>query len=335
MASAANLRQLRLGIVGAGRIAQNAIAPGAHRARNVEFVAAASRDLTRAQALGARRAYDSYAALLDDPEVDAVFITAHNGLHCSLSIDALRKGKHVICEKPLAPTVAECERMVEEAKRADRQLMEAFMYRFHPQIGALQQAVHAGRIGEVRHVRASFHFHLSRPDDVRLVREWGGGALLDVGCYGVNASRLFLGEDVADVTASVTRGPTGVDVEGTASLAFQSGAIADISWGFVGPMRQQLVLTGSEGSASLNWAFAYRGEPHVLEISSSGTTERLEFGQTDTYQLEIEDFAGAILEEREPLLPADDGLVNTRVMERIVEGVAVDCPHVGLPRSPN
>ena len=143
-------------------------------------------------------------------------------------------------------------------------------------------------------------------------------ALLDVGCYCVNASRLFLGESVAEVTASATMNePGGVDIEGQAALVFESGATADLSYGFVGPMRQQLTITGTNGEASLNWAFAYRSEPHVLEIRAGGSVERLEFGQTDTYQLEIEDFTGAIIEGREPMLAADEGLMNTKVMERI------------------
>jgi xylose dehydrogenase (NAD/NADP) len=310
--------RLRLGILGAGRIAQKAIAPAALKARNVELFAAASRDVQRAESLGAKRAYDSYGALLADPDVDAVFITTHNGLHGHLAIEAMRQGKHVLCEKPLSPTVEECERMVDESQRTGMRLMEAFMYRYHPQIAALQSAVKAGRLGKLRHIKAAFHFHLDRADDVRLKPEWGGGALLDVGCYCVNASRLFLGDELSDVTATAAiGGPHGVDMEGSASLAFAGGAKAEISWGFVGPQRQQLILWGSEGEASLNWAYAYRGEPHVLEIVSSDSTDRLEFGQTDTYQLEIEDFAGAILEGREPMLAVDDGLKNARVMERI------------------
>ncbi|HVZ49728.1 MAG TPA: Gfo/Idh/MocA family oxidoreductase, partial [Gemmatimonadaceae bacterium] len=221
-------RRLRLGILGAGRIARRAIAPAALAARNVEFVAAASRDPERARSLGAERAYDSYDALLDDAGVDAVFITTHNGLHGELAIAAFRRGKHVICEKPLGMNAAECERMVAAAEQADRMLMEAFMYRYHPQVAALQDVVRLGRVGEVRHVSASFHFQLTRPDDVRLVREFGGGALLDVGCYCVNASRLFLGEDVAEVAATaVTSGPDGVDLEGRATLSCAGGAAAD------------------------------------------------------------------------------------------------------------
>jgi xylose dehydrogenase (NAD/NADP) len=321
MATSSGSPRLRLGILGAGRIAQNAIAPAAHKARNVHFAAAASRDLKRAESLGAGRAYDSYAALLDDPEVDAVFITTHNGLHCDLAIEAMNKGKHVLCEKPLAPSVAECERMVALSKRSGRRLMEAFMYRYHPQIAALQQAVLAGWIGEVRHVGASFHFHLSRTDDVRLVRAWGGGALLDVGCYCVSISRLILGEEIAGVTAGARMAPSGVDLEGEARVAFASGAVAELSFGFVGPLRQRVVLTGTEGTALLNWAFAYRGEPQVLEITSRGKTQRQQFGQSDVYQIEIEDFAGSILDGRDPMLPADEGLRNARVIERIAAAI--------------
>jgi xylose dehydrogenase (NAD/NADP) len=314
-------RRIRAAVIGAGRIAQNAIAPAMRAARNVEFVAAASRDVVRAQSLGAQRSYSTYEELLDDPDVEMVFITTHNGLHRELTLDALRKGKHVLCEKPLAPTVAECEEMVAESERSGRRLMEAFMYRYHPQIDALRQAVLHGWIGDVRHVSAAFHFHLSRTDDVRLDPTIGGGALLDVGCYCVNISRLLLGEDVVGVTASARMGPSGVDIEGKARLAFASGPTADITWGFEGPMRQQVIVTGTKGNASLNWAFSHRGEPHALEISAGAKTRRKEYGKTDVYQLEIEDFAAAILEGREPLLSADEGLKNARVLTRIAESM--------------
>jgi xylose dehydrogenase (NAD/NADP) len=323
-ADGSDARRLRLGILGAGRIAQKAIAPAAHKARNVDLVAAASRELKRAESLGARRAYDSYDALLADPDVDAVFITTHNGLHCKLAIAAMQRGKHVLCEKPLAPTVAECERMVAESERTGMRLMEAFMYRYHPQIAALQQIARSGRIGDVRHLDSSFHFHLDRPDDVRLKPEWGGGALLDVGCYCVSACRLLLGEDVSEVASSATmNGPEGIDMEGQARLTFESGTSASISWGFIGPMRQELTLTGTKGVASLNWAFAYRGEPQSLQIRKGMSKQGTSWVEPpDTYQLEIEDFAGAILENRQPLLPANDGLLNARVMERISQAFA-------------
>ena len=274
--------------------------------------------LFRLESLKPGRAYGSYDALLNDPEVEMVFITTHNGLHCELAIEAMRRGKHVLCEKPLAPSVAECARMVAESKRSGRRLMEAFMYRYHPQIAALRQVALSGRIGKMEHVSAAFHFHLSRTDDVRLVPAFGGGALLDVGCYGVNISRLLLGERVTEVSATATRTkPGGVDIEGHAALAFESGATAAISFGFVGQMRQEVVVRGTEGEASLNWAFAYRGEPQVLEVRIGGAIERVEFGQTDTYQLEVEDFAGAIIGGRDPLLAPDEGLKNAMVLERI------------------
>jgi xylose dehydrogenase (NAD/NADP) len=320
-ADGSDARRLRLGILGAGRIAQKAIAPAALKARNVALVAAASRELSRAQSLGARRAYNSYDALLNDSDVDAVFITTHNGLHCELAIAAMQRGKHVLCEKPLAPSVKECEQIVARSNQSQLRVMEAFMYRYHPQIAALQEVAHSGRIGDVRRLNASFHFHLDRPDDVRLDPTIGGGALLDVGCYCVNASRLFLGEEIADVSASAKiSGPNGVDMEGQAKMAFKSGASADISWGFIGPMRQELTLTGTKGVASLNWAFAYRGEPQTLEIRLGASTQVMRFDPPpDTYQLEIEDFAGGILEDRAPMLSAREGLLNARVMDKIRE----------------
>jgi xylose dehydrogenase (NAD/NADP) len=209
--------------------------------------------------------------------------------------------------------------MVAESERSGKRLMEAFMYRYHPQITALQQLAESGHIGDVRHIKSSFHFPLSGINDVRLDPAIGGGALLDVGCYCVSASRLFFGEEISGITASATtRGPKGVDVEGQANLRFESGTSADISFGFSGPMRQELTLTGTKGIAELNWAFAYRGENQILQTRKGRCPHAMVWDSPpDVYQLEIEDFAEAILENRAPMLAVDEGLKNARVMERI------------------
>ncbi len=288
------------------------------KAANVEFIGAASRDLERARSLGAARVHGSYADLLDDPDIAMVFITTHNGLHADLAIEAMHRGKHVLCEKPLGVTEAECARMIRASEATGCQLMEAFMYRFHPQIAALQELVRDGTLGEVREVHAAFHFDLTRSDDVRLQPEWGGGALLDVGCYCVNAARLFLGEDVTRVEGECTLDrPGGVDREGRAVLTFANGATADLSFGFNGPLRQGLEVRGSEGTATLNWPFAYRGEVQVLAWHSASQGGRMELPDVDVYQLEIEAFAEAVLQGREPPLPATDATHNARIMDRI------------------
>ncbi len=177
---------LRWGLLGTARINRMVIPPLRASAGN-RLLAVASRDLARATGYakewGIERAHGAYEALLADPEIDAVYIPLPNHLHAEWTIRAARAGKHVLCEKPLALTVAEVDAMGAAARESGVVLAEAFMYRHHPQTLKVKELVDAGAIGPVRFVRGTFSFPLTRPDDVRLRPEWGGGCLWDVGCY--------------------------------------------------------------------------------------------------------------------------------------------------------
>lgn len=280
--------------------------------------AAASRDIRRAEALAPRRAYDSYSALLRDPDVDAVYVATHNGLHKALAIEALRCGKHVLCEKPLGCTAEECESMVAAAEATQRLLVEAFMYRHHPQIARAQELVRERVIGELVGVEAAFHFHLTRAQDVRLRPEWGGGALLDVGCYCVNIARLFLGDAPRDVHAWATYDRAhGVDTRFHAVLEYESGTHAGLSCGFEGGLHQRAVLIGTEGALELSEPFVTWARPPRLTLKVGATEQVTECDPVNTFRLEIEDLCTAILSGRPPLLKANEGLLNARILDRI------------------
>src|SRR3954463_9264004 len=186
----------RWGILSTARIAQRII-EGARLSQDAQIVAVGSRDLTRGQAYasehGIPRVHGSYEALLADPEVDAVYIPLPNSLHVPWTIRALEAGKHVLCEKPLSRRPAEVEAAFAAAERAGRVLMEAFMWRFHPQTEALERLVRDGVPGRLRYVRAAFGFDLPDPANVRWLAGLEGGALMDVGCYCLSALRLALG----------------------------------------------------------------------------------------------------------------------------------------------
>ena len=236
-------RSIRFGLIGAGRIARNRIAPGIHAAKRATLHAAASRELARAESMKPARAYDSYAALIADPEIDAVYVATHNGLHRELSIAALRAGKHVICEKPLAMNARDCEEMARAAESSGRLLAEAFMYRHHPQIARALEIVKSGAIGDVMAVEASFRFPLANVDDVRMYAAWGGGSLLDVGCYCVSASRLFLGDSPVGMTAMAAIHPVKrVDTSVQGVLDYGAGKYAIISCGFDSGLHQKVVV---------------------------------------------------------------------------------------------
>ena len=190
---------LRIGILSTANIATAKVIPGMRRAERVEVVAIASRDAARSRAvadrLGIPTAHGSYEALLADPDVDAVYIPLPNHLHAEWTIAAARAGKHVLCEKPLAMTAADAERMVEACRTAGVHLMEAFMYRLHPSWLAARELVASGRIGRLVAVQSWFSFFNDDPANIRNVQAFGGGALFDIGCYAVNLSRMLFGAE--------------------------------------------------------------------------------------------------------------------------------------------
>lgn len=311
-------RRVRFGIVGVGRITREQFAPALASTEHAVLQAAASRDLRRAEALGPHRAYESYSALLRDPEVEAVYVATHNGLHRELVVEALACGKHVLCEKPLGRTAAECEQMVAAAGAADRLLVEAFMYRHHPQVATAQQLVHEGAIGEVKAVEASFSAYLPRGNDVRMHPEWGGGALLDLGCYCVNFSRLFLGDSPREVHAWADIDPVhGVDMSAHAVLQYAAGTHAAVSCSFEGGLYQRAVVIGTEGALDLSEPFVtWRRRPR-LTVRVGETEHVTEFDPVNTFRLEIEDLCTAILSGTPPLLKSHEGLLNARILDRI------------------
>jgi xylose dehydrogenase (NAD/NADP) len=309
---------LRFGLIGAGRIARNQIAPAIHAAQRATLYATASRDLGRAESTTPERSYDSYDALLRDANVDAVYVATHNGLHKELSIAAMRAGKHVICEKPLAMNARDCEEMARVAESTGMRLAEAFMYRHHPQIARAQELVRSGAIGEAMAVEASFRFPLSNPDDVRMNEEWGGGSLLDVGCYCVSASRLFLGDSPVGMKAMAAIHPVkGVDTSLQGVLDYGSGRYAIISCGFDSGINQKVVVSGTAGVLELNQPFkSWMGRPQILLRAKDGD-ESFEFEAVNTFALEVDDLAGAIVDGREPLVGVGDAIANMRILDRL------------------
>src|SRR5436190_8919232 len=204
---------VKWGIISTANINRNVI-PGAHASPKVDLVAVASRAQARAdeyaKTWGIERAYGSYDALLADPDIEAVYISLPNSMHCEWAIKALEAGKHVLCEKPLSRHASDVEAAFDAADRTGRLLSEAFMYRHNPQTRRAKQLVDEGAIGELRLIRAAFSFSLYDEDNIRLSTALEGGALMDVGCYAVSGSRLFGGEPER-VYGEAWLGPSGTD----------------------------------------------------------------------------------------------------------------------------
>jgi predicted dehydrogenase len=320
---------MRLGILSTARI-NNRLLPGARLSDEVEVVAVASRTQAAADAFarehGIARAHGSYQALLADDGVDAVYIPLPNSLHVEWSIRALRAGKHVLCEKPLDRDPAQVERAYAEAEAAGRILAEAFMYRHHPQTLRMKALVEEGAIGPMRLIRASFSFTARNAADVRLSRELDGGALRDVGCYCVTASRFLAGEPEL-VFGQQELTPSGVDGRFAALLRFADGVVSLMDSGIVVTPQERIEVVGDDGWLVLRDPWHCR-EP-VIELHRDGAVERIEVERANHYQLELEDLAAAIDGRRRPRLGREDAVAQARVIDALYRSA-----ETGLPVAP-
>ena len=312
---------LRWGVLGVANIAVRAVIPPLQRARNGRVVAIASRTAEKArdaaQRLEIPRAHGSYEALLADPEVDALYIPLPNSMHREWTTRAADAGKHVLCEKPLALTAAECEEMIAACRRRGVVLMEAFMYRFHPRTVRVARLVADGAIGDVRLVRASFTFRLQNPENIRLQPHLGGGALYDVGCYGVNVSRLVLGEPRAALAFGQT-GPSGVDEVLGAVLQFDGNRLAVIDCGLTLSRRQEYEVVGTEGSLTVPTAFLPGTADAEIHIVQGTEQSVVTIPSVNQYQLMVEHFADVVAGQTPLGLPPEDAVANLRAIEAML-----------------
>jgi xylose dehydrogenase (NAD/NADP) len=310
---------VRWGIVSTARINDLFLA-GVQGSDAIDVVAVASRSAAGAERYahehGIRRAYGSYDDLLADPELEAVYISLPNSLHVEWSVRALEAGKHVLCEKPLSRRVAEAERAFEIAKRSERLLMEAFMYRHNPQTRQLVELVRDGAIGRVRVIRAAFSFAARDPANIRLATALDGGALMDVGCYCVSGARLIAGEPVR-VSAEQELGGDRVDVAFAATMRFPDDIIAHFDCGLALAARDDLELVGEDGSLFLDdpWHCRRPG----IELRRASGVERVDVPVADSYRLEAENFSKAIRGTAEPLLGRADAVGQARAIEALYE----------------
>ena len=266
----------------------------------------------------------SYEALLADPGVDAVYIPLPNHLHVDWTIAALRAGKHVLCEKPLAMTADDARRMVDVAHETGLHLMEAFMYRHHPSWVAAMDLVESGRIGTVTAVQSWFSYFNDDVTNIRNILEYGGGALFDIGCYTINLSRMVFGGEPSRIQASLRRdAATGVDVLVSAILDFEGG-VASFTCAIRSESDQRVDIYGTTGRISIEIPFNIPPDrPTRIRLTAGGDppvaphTTVLEFPTTDPYTAEVERFASAVLDGGPTPVPPEDAVANLRVIEEI------------------
>jgi len=310
------------GVLGVARIATIAVIPALRGARNARLVAIASRTLSRAQEaaqrLGVPRAYGSYEALLADREVHAIYIPLPNTLHREWTLRCAEAGKHVLCEKPLAVSAADCEAMVDGCQRRGVTLMEAFMYRFHPRTQRVLEIAASGALGDLRLVRASFTFQVQTPrGNIRFDPGLGGGALFDVGCYAVNICRAVLGAPT-DAVAFGALGPSGIDEVTGGVLRFHDRRLAVIDCGLTLPRRQEYEIVGTEGILRVSAPDAFL--PGVAEtecvLERGREREVTRFPGVDQYQRMVEHF-GDVLSGATLALSPQDAVGNIRVLSAL------------------
>jgi xylose dehydrogenase (NAD/NADP) len=313
---------LRLGIVGTGRI-NDQLLGGARDSDKVRAVAVGSRDAARGRAFAARHGIDtvhgSYAALLDDPGVEAVYISLPNALHHEWTMHALRAGKHVLVEKPYTNDPAQVDEAYDLADSSGLVLMEAFMWRHGPGAGLIRELL--PQVGALRTIRTSFSFVIEDHVDVRMDLSLAGGSLMDVGCYSISGARLAAGEEPVRVTGVALWAPSGVDMHFHGQLEFASGAVAQIASGF-DSNRRGLEVVGADGWFLLR--DPWRNETPVAFLNGT----QIDYLPQDQYRLELEDLVAAIRGEHSPLLGREDALGQARTIDALYRSARSGAPVV-------
>lgn len=318
------MNRIRWGVLGVASIAVRTVIPAIQSASNGQLVAIASRTPDRAAEAAKRlgvRPHGSYQALLDDPEIDAVYIPLPNALHREWTVRSAAAGKHVLCEKPLTVSAGECREMIAACRAHGVQLMEAFMYRFHPRIAQVAELAASGKLGELRLVRAAFTFPVrEHATNIRFKPELGGGALYDVGCYCVNISRMLLGEP-AEVFAWGDIGNSGVDEAVVGLLRFNGRRTAVVDCGLRIARREEVEIVATEGRVFLPKAFL-PGTADAEFYSTNGAEQsQTAVPGTNQSQRMVEAFGDAVRTGGPVPYPPEDAVANLSVIEALLRSV--------------
>jgi len=323
------MQKLRWGVLSTAKIGREKVIPALQKSTHNQVLAICSRDAQSARRvadeLHIERAYGTYEELLGDPEIDAIYNPLPNHLHVEWSIKALQAGKHVLCEKPLGLNTVDAQRLV-DAARAHPQLkvMEAFMYRFHPQWQLAKQLVDEGRIGKLHAVHSHFSYNNREPDNIRNKAEWGGGALLDVGCYSISLSRWLFNEEPTQVLGQITPMPgEEVDCITSGIMEFSAGSASFTAATKIEPV-QYVEAIGDEGSLYLDRPFYNDSGTSVqtIRITRNRVVEEIEVPDSNHYSAMGDAFALSIFNNSPVPTSLDDAIDNMRAIDAIFESAA-------------
>ena len=326
------MKQLNWGILSTAKIGQTQIIPAIQRSVNGKVVAIASRGEKAkkvAEELDIPTAYTSYEQLLEDPNIDAVYIPLPNSLHKQWVMEAAKHGKHVLCEKPAALNYSELKEMIDTCKKHNVKFMEAFMYQFHPQHEKVKEIIASGKIGDVSYMTASFSFLLGDENNIRLDGDLGGGSLYDVGSYTVHSICNILDDQPTHVYANARiHEKCNVDTTVAGVLSFQNGIQTSFDCSFDLTFRQSYQVIGSKGIIEV--MAPYRPDVTVngdgeIRIHLDGETEKIRVSG-DQYKLQVEHFAGAIIENKEPSYSSEKMLNNMKVLDAALQSIEQRTP---------
>jgi D-xylose 1-dehydrogenase (NADP+, D-xylono-1,5-lactone-forming) len=313
---------LRLGVLGAAKIALGGIIPAATRTEKVEVAAVATRGGRKSRELRKvapeTELFEDYDSLLEDANVEAVYVPLPNSMHVEWTLKAIEAGKHVLCEKPFALEAEGAARAVEAARKAGLKIMEGFMFRLHPQTLRLRELISESVVGDVRQVVTEFGHRLDDPEDVRGVGSLGGGSLGDVGCYCVSALRLAFGDEPRRASAFARLDEEGADRELAGVLEFDAG-LGIISSSISSARRERMEIVGEEERISLDAPFRADKAGGTIEITRGGETSTETFEAADPYRAELEEFAAAIRGDRDPAVGPREILGNARTIGALLD----------------
>jgi D-xylose 1-dehydrogenase (NADP+, D-xylono-1,5-lactone-forming) len=312
--------RIKWGVLGYARIARVEVIPAILRSQNAELYAVASRDAEKLkecqEEFQCSRTYTSYDELLDDPNVQAVYVPLPNSLHKEWAMKAMRRGKHVLCEKPMALNAEECAAMIQCAEQNRVLLMEAFMYRYTDRTHKVEEIIQSGEIGEIKFIDSVFRFHLNRPNTIKIQPELGGGSLYDVGCYPLNFVGMLTKElpDSCSVQAIMDNG---VDLMFSAVMKYPSGIIANIHSGFNAFPQMGSEVVGTLGRVEIPDTFS--GVAGQIKVVTKDGARVVEVNESDRYTLEVEDFSNAILNGSSPKFSLQETERNMQVLDMLMQ----------------
>lgn len=314
-------KKLNWGILGCAQIATGSVMPAIQDSETGIIKAVASRGIEKSRAVaaefGVEKAYGSYEELLNDEEIDAVYIPLPNHLHREWVIRAAQAGKHVLCEKPIALNSREAAEMVDACRQAGVHLAEAYMYRHHPRIAELQELIASGVIGELRSIRGTFTYNDAEDySNVRFKSAWGGGSLYDIGCYPLTAARLLFGAEPEAVTVHALFSPEHdhVDMMASGLVEFPRGMSLIFDCGMWAFNRQLLEILGTEGRIELPMPFNAKYEDAEFFVHTPEGSRRVEATGANPYVKQVDHFSTAVFEGKR-LFAADDAVLNMRLIE--------------------